>query len=117
MKIKVFESKIKNIATLITALGVIAGFISGGVMWADKILMGKINNRFNAISAQLDNISADTTRIQLLSMIRHDPTNHEAIMRIARHYFVDLGGDWYMTAIFHEWCAQEGVKQDFEMPL
>lgn len=48
-------------------------------------------------------------RLQLLNLIQHAPDMHAEIMEVARRYFDELGGNWYMESIFTEWASEQGV--------
>ena len=51
----------------------------------------------------------DTLRIQLIMVIRDDPTNKDTILKLAQAYFVELKGDWYMTDMFLNWAKEHDV--------
>ena len=53
------------------------------------------------------------TRIELMLLIQHDPANTFEIEKVARHYFVDLGGNWYMAALYSDWAATYGGDTSF----
>ena len=82
-----------------------------------KIYKGASELIGNTPLVEVTNIEKDTTRIQLLTLIKHDPDNAESILKVARHYFVDLSGDWYATAIFQNWCAERDIHVDWQMPI
>ena len=109
--------RIKSLAALISALTVICGAATGCATIVANDLSKKIDEKLEPINSKVTAIEMDTTRIQLLSLIRNDPDNVDSIMKLARHYFVDLSGDWYATAIFQEWCAEKGVHIDWAMPI
>ena len=109
--------RIKSLAALISALTVICGAATGCATIVANDLSKKIDEKLEPINSKVTAIEMDTTRIQLLSLIRNDPDNVDSIMKLARHYFVDLSGDWYATSIFQEWCAEKGVHIDWEMPI
>lgn len=51
----------------------------------------------------------DTLRIQLAQYMNHQPGNHDTILKVAKVYFVDMGGDWVMTEQFIAWAKAEHV--------
>ena len=53
------------------------------------------------------------TRLELTTLIAHSPTNVLEIEKVARYYFVDLGGDWYMSQIYSDWAKQYGGDATF----
>ena len=54
-------------------------------------------------------LKLDTTRNQLLTLMKNYPDNEEEIMKVAKYYFKDLNGDWYMTSLFIEWGEEKGI--------
>lgn len=109
--------RIKSLAALISALTVICGAATGCAAFVANKISNDIDSKIQPLATKIDSIEMDTTRIQLIDMIRNEPDNTDSILKLARHYFVDLSGDWYATAIFQEWCAEKGVHIDWEMPI
>lgn len=110
-------AKIKSLASIISALVVICGAATGCAAFIANRLSADINSKLEPIADKVSAIEMDTTRIQLITLIREDPDNTESILKIARHYFVDLSGDWYATAIFQNWCAERDIHVDWAMPI
>lgn len=69
----------------------------------------KIKDELQLIRKDLKALRIDTTRLQLLSLIQHEPDNIDTILRVARYYFIDLKGDWYAIDIFVKWANAHGV--------
>lgn len=72
------------------------------------------NDRISAIETQLEAISfqlkvqeRDQCRTQMLLLISDYPTENAELMKLAKHYFKDLHGDWYMTNIFNRWLTAQ----------
>lgn len=110
-------AKIKSLAGIITALTVICTAATGCAAYVANKISNDIDAKLEPIADKVSTIEMDTTRIQLITLIREDPDNTESILKIARHYFVDLSGDWYATAIFQDWCADKDIHVDWEMPI
>lgn len=51
----------------------------------------------------------DNVRTQLLLMISNFPDETSEILEIARHYFVDLKGNWFATRVFNRWLEKYKV--------
>ena len=49
------------------------------------------------------------TRMELLSLIRDDPENVDAILQVAEYYFVELDGNAYAHSIFEKWATKHDV--------
>lgn len=62
-----------------------------------------------AVRNELSQNNLQTARVDLNQAIEHAPHEHKAILDLAWHYFVELGGDTYMTGLFKEWATKENV--------
>lgn len=72
----------------------------------------KIDNLSNCLDKVLkisQDTRKDTLRIQLIMIMTHQPDNIDTILKIAEVYFVELGGDWYMTSEFNKWAKAHDV--------
>lgn len=56
-----------------------------------------------------DESRQDTVRLQLLNLIQHTPYRESEILTVAKKYFDDLNGNWYMESIFTEWAEEQNV--------
>lgn len=63
------------------------------------------------ISKRLDKLERDGLRTQLLLLILMRPTETKEILTLGEHYFKDLHGNWYMTALFNKWVADAGIAE------
>lgn len=70
----------------------------------------KLEEKFKAIDDRLAKQEKDIVRGQLMTLIHDYPQRQDEIMEVAHHYFVDLKGNWYMTALFKEWCEAENIE-------
>lgn len=116
-KLKSLPEGIKQAGAIITALIAICGAIAGVDAWVMNRAIDTLKEEITPLKEEVDEIQLDTTRLQLMTLINNDPNNTEAITKLARKYFVELGGDWYMTAIFNEWCLEHDVHVNWAMPL
>lgn len=101
-RVKLIAGAITAIATIAGALGACYGFIKAN-------LTDEVTTKLDAITSEVAEIRQDTVRLQLLELINGDPDNVEGILTVARTYFDDLGGDWYMTAKFKAWAEPRGI--------
>jgi len=69
----------------------------------------KKHDRLEKIEKQLSKTEADSVRMQLLFLISQMPEEHQEILTVGEHYFVDLRKNWYATSLFSKWCEKEGV--------
>lgn len=107
-----FTSKIKESAAVITAIAVIGGAAASCSVWIVAQANAATNTRLDSISEQLETLEQDTVRSQLLTLMSNYPNNESEILKVARYYFKDLGGDWYMTQLFVQWASERGVDVD-----
>lgn len=106
---KKFLSRIKDCADVITAVGVIGAALVAVGTWCTTQINASTNAKLDTISSQVTELKLDTTRNQLLTLMNNYPDNEEEIMKVAKYYFKDLDGDWYMTSLFIEWGEEKGI--------
>lgn len=102
-------SRIKETSDVITAVGVIGATCVGVGTWGITQINADTNAKLDSISNQVTELKLDTTRNQLLTLMNNYPHNTNEIMKVAKYYFKDLNGDWYMTELFIEWGEKEGI--------
>lgn len=61
------------------------------------------------IQDEIKESQRDRKRQQLLTMMYHNPTNIDTICEIARVYFEELDGNWYMDSEFQRWLDEQKV--------
>lgn len=94
----------ETIVVAIIGSGVLSVLISGIF---DLIKQKRAEKKATAsIDHRLDKNEKDIVRLQLLVLISLFPDDESEIMEVARHYFSDLGGNWYMTTIFNKWLEK-----------
>ena len=107
-------SKVKSGAELISAVIVIGGALIGAGSWVIKEVNSSVNNRVDALEQKIDDNHTQqelaTTRLELMVLMEHDPNNVVEIEKLARHYFLDLDGDMYLTSVFSKWCTEHGLN-------
>lgn len=108
-KKKNFISRIKEFADVLTAVGVIGAALVGIGTWCTHQINASTNEKLDTISSQMQDLKLDTTRNQLLTLMKNYPDNEEEIMKVAKYYFKELNGDWYMTSLFIKWGNEKGI--------
>ena len=68
-----------------------------------------LDERIASVEDTLNSIRQDTTRLQLDNLINNDSDNIESILKVAKVYFIDMHGDWYMTEKFKKWGKDHDV--------
>ena len=106
------DKRLHKWAATIGAIIAIVGALTGALGW--------IHTQFtDAVKAQVEDLKSEMqasdrktevqiTRLELMTLIDTQPDNVAEIDKVARHYFLDLKADWYMTGIFSKWCREHG---------
>jgi len=105
-------SRVKDIADIITAVGVIGAAAVGIGTWCVTRITAETNSKIDKVSDKIDSIELNSTRNQLLTLISDYPDNEDEILKVAKYYFRDLKGDWYMTTLFTKWAEGRGLDVD-----
>jgi len=95
---------------IITVLIAILG--SSGLIGFIQFLIARYDGKKDALSRiekSQQSIKRDGTRTQLLMLIADYPDNTEEIMTLAERYFIELGGNWYMSTIFKKWLSERDI--------
>lgn len=89
---------------------------SNGLFALMQFLISRMDNQKNdkssdkktldRIEKRLDTQERDSCRTQMLLMLSDYPDQTAEIMKLAHHYFAELGGNWYMTSIFNQWLIK-----------
>lgn len=68
-----------------------------------------LDARISSVESTVNEIRQDTIRLQLDNLINNDSNNIESILTVAKLYFIDMKGDWYMTEKFKKWGKEHDV--------
>lgn len=115
---------VKRILGAIATLGTIIGLVGGITGWVTAQLDAHLDAKIETIATQIQTLEeksdeADrklelsSTRNELTTLISHSPENVVQIEMVAKYYFLDLGGDWYMSGIYSDWAKQYGGDTSF----
>ena len=107
-RLKKLGAWIQTTAGIITSVGIIAAAAVGAGTWCVTKINEGTNTKIDAIAEQMQGLKLDTTRNQLLVLMEHDE-NEEEVLKVAKYYFNELKGDWYMTSVFERWAERHGV--------
>lgn len=114
-KIKEMPDNIKKISTFISALIVIITACGSLLNWFEGKMTEHLDKRISVLEETVDAIHEDTVRLQLDNLINNDSNNIESILNVAKLYFIDMKGDWYMTEKFKRWGREHDVDlSDFK---
>lgn len=117
------DKSVQKWATRVGAITTIIGAIVAGGSWlihqVDNAVATRIENQTDALQQEVKNLSdkvdekdrqfdLQLTRLELMNLIELDPHNVVEIEKVAKHYFSDLRGDWYLTSVYSKWAKQYG---------
>lgn len=99
---------IVTIVLTIVGSNALIGFVQFLITRHDtrKNLESQLTSLKEELKSKLKKQEKDSLRTQLLFLIMLKPDEDQEILTIARHYFVDLEGNWYMTSIFKKWLTE-----------
>lgn len=115
---------VKRVLGVIATITTIASIVAGVTGWVTVQLDSHLDTKIEGITAQIEQLStkSDTadkklelsnTRLELTTLIAHNPDNVLEIEKVARYYFIDLGGDWYMSQIYSNWAREYDADLTF----
>lgn len=107
------NSKTQRLVTTITSAGIIIGAFFGFSNYIVTQLDSHIQDQMSDVKADVSEIKLSSARNELILMIEHNPNNVIEIERLAKVYFVDMKGDFYMTGLYSEWAKQYGGDTSF----
>lgn len=97
-------------------VAVISAMTSGGVLAFLQFLIARSDDK-QGIKKSLKKLEKDGLRTQLLLLILLKPDEQTEILTLGQRYFVKppegLGGNWYMTSIFKNWCDEHKLEPDW----
>lgn len=100
---------VKKVSAFMSAVVVIFTTCGSAVAWVQGKLSEQLDARFSSIETTVNDIRQDTVRLQLDNLINNDSDNVESILTVAKVYFIDMKGDWYMTEKFKKWGREHDV--------
>lgn len=104
------SNKVIRVSQVISATIAIIGAVTALFAWLDQRFVDKVSDQINGLHDEMIQADEKTdrqiTRLELMNLIQNQPTNKVEVEKVARHYFVDLGGDWYASSFYSEWAAK-----------
>lgn len=115
---------VKRILGVFTTTGVVIGLVMGVANWGISKFDAHFEANIQELTYQIEalkqksddadlRLQLSSTRLELTTLIAHNPYNTIEIERVARYYFIELGGDWYMSQIYSEWARVYGGDTSF----
>lgn len=68
-----------------------------------------IKKELKGLKKSQENTNTRVTRMELMSLMRNDSENIDAILQVAEYYFIELDGNAYAHAVFEDWAVKHGV--------
>ncbi len=106
---KDIPENVKKVSAFISAIIVIVTACGSVLSWFEGKVTEHIDKRVSSMESTVNDIRQDTVRLQLDNLINNDSENIESILTVARQYFIEMKGDWYMTEKFKTWGREHNV--------
>lgn len=104
------DKKLQRISKTVGAIIVIVGAAAGICSWVSNQFADAVSNQISDFRQEMEEANRlheqTITRVELIALLEHDPTNIAAIEKIAKYYFKGLDGDSYMLQKYSEWAKQ-----------
>lgn len=104
------SNKVIRVSQVIGATSVILGALTGLYTALDAHFVNKVTEQITEMKDEVTKSNEKTelkiTRLELMNLIQNQPTNKVEVEKVAKHYFCDLGGDWYATGFYSEWAEE-----------
>lgn len=100
------ENYVMPLLLAIIGSGSIFGFIQFLISRKDKKLEDEIKRQ----NKKIDSLARSSCRNEMLVMMNHYPDETMEIMRLARVYFEELEGDFYLTSLFAKWLDEHNLE-------
>lgn len=111
-KAKQLDSHLKLIIGLGGSVVAIVGALVAGFSFVagqiNSIIDGRVDEMEQHITTELKEQQLAVTRLELMTLMEHDPTNKAEIEKLARYYFLTLNGDQYLSSVFTHWAEEYG---------
>jgi len=106
------DKKLQRLAATIGAIIAVVGALTGALGWVQTQFTNAVSSQMNDLKNKMQESDKRTeiqiTRLELMTLIDTQPENIAEIEKVAKHYFRDLGANWYMTSIYSKWCQEYG---------
>ena len=111
------DGKIQRLSKTIGAIVVIISATTGACSWAVSQFQAAISTQISELRTEIQSndkkVEQQITRLELANLIHNQPNNKAEIEKVAKYYFVKLGGDWYMTGLYSSWADEHGGDISF----
>ncbi len=101
--------RIQTASAVLASIIAICTTVGGVLSWFEAQMTAHLDKRIDTLESTVKDIRLDTVRLQLDGLMAHDSDNVESILSVAKVYFLDMDGDWYMTEKFKRWGREHDV--------
>lgn len=101
--------RIQTTSAVLASIVAICTTIGGVLSWFETKMTEHLDTRIDTLESTVNDIRLNTVRLQLDGLMSHDSNNVESILSVARVYFIEMKGDWYMTEKFKKWGREHDV--------
>ena len=120
---KQLDKNVQKLAATVAAIVTIgSALIAGGsflISQLDSAVAVQLDKQTDSIQADVKELSdkvdaqdrqtdLQLTRLELMTLMDNNPYNVVEIEKVARHYFNDLKGDWYLSELYSTWAKTYG---------
>lgn len=106
---KSVPKRIQTASTVLASIIAICTTVGSVLAWFEAKMTEHLDGRIDSLETTVNDIREDTVRLQLDNLINGDSDNIESILTVAKVYFIDMNGDWYMTEKFKKWGREHDV--------
>lgn len=89
---------------------IIAIIGSGAFFTFIQFLINRYDNK-NKILNKINYIEVGLTRMQLMVLMSDYPNRKEEVMKLAKKYFGELKGNFFLSSIFKSWLKKHKIKK------
>lgn len=106
---KSLPKRVQTASAVLASIVAICTTVGAVLTWFESKMTEHLDKRIDTLESTVNDIRQDTVRLQLDNLINGDSNNIESILTIAKVYFIDMKGDWYMTEKFKRWGREHDV--------
>lgn len=106
---KSLSKRVQTASAVLASIVAICTTVGAVLTWFESKMTEHLDKRIDTLESTVNDIRQDTVRLQLDNLINGDSDNIESILTVAKVYFIDMKGDWYMTEKFKRWGREHDV--------
>ena len=111
------DRKLQRVSKTVGAIVALIAAATGVCTWVSTQFQNAVSAQINDLATEIRESDEDQTtalaRLELLGLMEHDPDNTVAIEKLARHYFVDLSGNSWMSERYSKYAREHNLDASF----